>query len=463
MKKVLLLDKDEQNVFLLKRLQDEGCEVALLTPRGGSISNHFPRVANGREALDWAPDYVLCGSSGFGAYLKRFREMGCAVIGGGPVTDKLDSDVITALAYLDAAGVPTPDYQAFTNVAEATDFVLSATKDQPWRLVLSSRDSAPFASGLDLAEDLERRHEEGTLPNQFLVHRDFPGITHNRLDMWSSFQLIGFVHEKGLMNPTFAASVAKTERGIPTTEGVSMTPLPTSNPLVKLTLDRLSQGLGKINYVGPITLGCLVLPGIGDDWWKDKVVVHNLSITPPDGFWAAFLAGLEMPLHYFLERLTHPARNYNPCDFWRGCVSSRKLSLPPYPMTEAPWLDQAKKDELLTMLPSVKVPYKPDIMWNGVQPTEEGATVLQPVLGYLVGKGGTFLVTMQEIRSEFDALSIPCVQAQCDLGETFEVDMLPVTAAEGQLEEENEESVTSLESETEDDMLEDDLEVLVNG
>lgn len=438
MKKVVLIGEDESNSFLLQRLLDEGCEVRLITRRALPGVSTLPRALTPEEAREWDPDYVLCDSPGFGTYLKRFRDRGALVLGGGPMTDKFDSDVATALAYLDAANVPTCEYQRFSDVASAVDYVIHSTK--PWRLITGNRESVGFPNGMDLCSHLEEENDKGTLPDQFILHRDFPGILDGELSLWSNFHVTGFVHEKGLMNPCFAVSIAHRSEGIPTKEGVTMFPLPTSHPIIRLTLERLALGLGKINYCGPVTLGCLIRPGADhdgwEDWenWDDRIAVHDMSLTPPPGFWAAFLAGLEMPLHFFLGRLLTPARGNNPFDFWEGVVSSRKLTLPPYPTTEAPWLTPEQKAELTKYMPSVPMPYKPNVLWNGLR-VEGGAVVQapQPVLGYLTGKARSTEQSLATIQDEFDFLGIPYAQVYNGLKVSFDVDMLPLRLAERQL------------------------------
>lgn len=444
MKKVLLIGEDESNSFLLCHLKEEGCEVALLTKYNSGVDS-YKRLSSPAEALAWGPEYVICDSQGYSPFLKAFRDSGAEVLGGGPITDKLETDLVTALDFLEGAGVPTLDYRTFKDAATAIDYVL-LDSNKPWRLTCGMGDSEGYRGGMELAEVLERRVSENTLPPQFIVHRDFPGLAgpnDNHIDMWSSFCVTGMVHEKGLMNPCFAVNIAHTDTGIPVFEGVTLFPIPLDSPLVSLTLGRAASALSRLNYVGPVTLSCMVQPPDfntrteEDDfrYWDDKICAQRIMFTPPPGFWAAFIAGLEMPFHLFLARLLTPQRNGNPFDFWEGVVSSRKLTLPPYPMTEAAWLSPDQKTSLLGMIPSTKLRSKKNVLWSGVKESEDGyVQPVVPVIGWLTGKATSANDSLRQIRSEYDFLNAPFTQVDCSISSSFEVDMLPTGLAGRQLE-----------------------------
>lgn len=444
MKKVLLIGEDESNSFLLSHLRNEGCDVALLTKYNSGVDG-FKRLSSPKDALAWGPNYVICDSKGYSPFLKAFRDSGAEVVGGGPITDKLETDLVTALDFLEGAGVPTVDYRTFKDAATAIEYVL-LDSNKPWRLTCGMGDSEGYRGGMELSEVLESREANGTLPPQFIIHRDFPGLAgpnDNHIDMWSSFCITGMVHEKGLMNPAFAVSIAHTDTGIPVFEGVTLFPVPLDSPLVALTLGRAASALSRLNYVGPVTLSCMVQPPdfntcTEEDefkYWDDKICAQRIMFTPPPGFWAAFLTGLEMPLHLFLDRLLTPQRNGNPFDFWEGVVSSRKLTLPPYPLSEGTWLNEEQKRTLLEMIPPTRLNSKKNVLWSGVKESEEGyVQPVVPVIGWLTGKARSASDSLRQIRSEYDFLDAPFTQVDCSLSSSFEVDMLPTRLADRQLE-----------------------------
>jgi hypothetical protein len=465
MSRVMLLSEDESNVYLLEHLQKEGCEVMLMTQKtSGAWAGDIPRAADGAEAIAWKPDYVICDSVGFGSYIKRFRAGGAQIVGGSTITDMMASSPAYGVNFLDASKVPTCEHQVFKDVGDAIFFIEDdKNADKAWRLLLNNNHSIGYDNGYELTIALETLSNSGELPNKFVLTRDFPGIRGcdeegkgGRLCMWSNFHLVGFVTPLGMMNPVFGMRVARGlgEGGITTLEGVTLFPIPITNPIVELTLNRLSVSLSKIDYTGPITLGCVVEPSEESslDVWYDRICVHSIASTPPPGFWAAFLAGLELPLNLFLDRMLNPRRAGNPFPFWAGMVSSRKLTLPPYPMTEAPWITPAQKAALMEMVPPVTVPHKPNVLWNGVTFSEdESLKVCNPVLGYVVGKATSQYQSLSQIRTEFHSLGIPYAQMSNTVDETFEVDVLPLGVAERQLEWEGEE-------EDEDEPLEAEME-----
>lgn len=457
--KVLIIGEDESNSYLLDCLYKDGAEVKILTrySQGGDL----PRFKTANEALDWEPDYVICDSRGYAPFLRKFRDLGCGVVGGGPITDSLETNPVTALQYLEGAGVPTIDYQAFDTPETAIDYVLGSSK--PWRLITSPQESSGYIDGDSLALALQQKADNGTLPKTFVVHRDFPGIEgagKGALVMWSQFHICGFVHEKGLMNPCFVMVISQglTDGGIPTIEGVTLIPISYDNPLISLTLGKLAVPLGRMNYTGPVSLGCLVKPPdytssihwdendllTVDSYWDEQICVNRLSFTPPPGFWAAFCEGLQLKLPFFLERLCSPARSGNPFDFWEGPVVSRKLTLPPYPFTEAPWITAEQKLALMSMVPPIELPDVGGVYWSGVVSDGDCLKPISPVLGYLAQKATHLYEAKNQLRTSFESLKIPYSQVSATLPECLEMDLLPIDIAKRQLEWEREvETVTS--------------------
>jgi hypothetical protein len=441
--RVLLLSRDERNAFLLHRLQQEGNDVMLLTNQGmGSWSGLIERATSPQQAAAWKPDVVLVDSPGFGPVLKRFAEMGFPIIGGSGFHDRVERDFMLGMSLLDTVGVPTTEYHDFSDISTASEYVHG--KHHPWRMVFPNRTSEGFPDDVALQYRMEEMVANQNMPPRFALTRDFPSMNGNSMTLRSQFIMVGMMGAKGLMNPVMALQISNNllddDQGIMTQEGCTLVPMPMSHPLVALTLSRLSLSLLNLNYRGPVFLDCVTEPPMNENEWQGRVCVHNFGMTVPDGFWAAFIRGLEMTFEWFLDRLLNPRSHPTPFEFFQGVVSARKISVPPYPLTEAPWLSQEARESLLKMMPPVKLPFESGaVYWNGIRRNGSDSTVelVHPVIGYLTGRAGDYQGSLEQIRSEAEQIRIPYAQVKTSPDRTFEVDMLPVELARFQLKEDD--------------------------
>ncbi len=444
--KVLLLSRDEKHAFLLDQLTREGNEVALLSKYNTGVWDGLVnRVGSLGDALSWEPEVVLVDQPGLGPAAKRFREAGVPVVGSIPLASRIEKDYLFAINFLDAAGIPTCDYQEFTDVSDACEYVQCGA--HPWRMVCSDCSSETFPDEVQLQIYLETLEANNKVPQRFALMRDFPGLADNQLQLSSEFWLCGFVNSRGLMNPCLGFRVSSGflpgGMGIPTIEGVTIQNIPSGHRIIGMTLKKLVPSLSNMGYVGPVFLGCTVEAPSAETDWRSRLCCTNFSLTAPDGFWACFLRGLEISFSFFLDRLLNPRRPDNPYDFWVGHVSSRKLTVPPYPLTEARWLSQEQKRKLVQecLPPDPQITrQEPNIYWAGVRDDRQGGyEIIHPTVGYLTGKGATYLESLVEVRNQLQSSRIPFVQALVEPDPLWEMDLYPVSVLREEEEEDEDE------------------------
>lgn len=418
--KILLISKDERNAFLLQRIQDEGHEAKLLSRQVMGVWDG-PMAKSPKDALDWGPDIILVDGTGFGDLVQWFRDRDIPVVGGTSFADKLAKEYSTSLLFLEASKVTIPEYYD-VETAEGIDDYLRAT-DRPWRVVGGDRHFRAFDDMARLEAFLESNPE----------YKNFVMVPDLQLPGTTQFRLGGFINRRGLMNPAFrVVSVEGPLEGV--SEGVTLKRLASGHPVVQATLGKVADRLYSMGYQGTVFVDCHA--AIEDPEMDDnEVVVSDLTLNPPDGFWASLLRGLEMPVHFFLDRLVNPRRPDTPWEFSSQFVSSCKLSMPPYPMVEADWVTPEQRKTLLQMMPKAKFYADSHIYWNGVSRTKDGMLKpLAPILGYLTGKGESSEESWVEIQGAKRDLKSPYAQI-FGYGTNFSNDDLPTWIAKRQLEE----------------------------
>jgi hypothetical protein len=207
------------------------------------------------------------------------------------------------------------------------------------------------------------------------------------------------------------------QQGIPTVEGVNLRACDMDSEETQKTLRKLEKTLGVVNYHGFVFLGCHT------DYEKGerKTVVVDLQVSPPDGFWAAFARGLEMPMGLFFDRACNPKRRSNtPYEFYKpGYIVSRKLTLPPYPYTEASWVTPKSRLQMAREgIPATRFfRQKWGVYWNDVFQAEGDKGFLQacgPLLGYVVGRGETYVEAVGNCQDQVSSIQIPYAQIKVD-------------------------------------------------
>lgn len=426
--KCLLISRDERHAFLLEQLEAEGNEVRLLCKHDtGAWRGLIERTKNLEEARKWEPDIVVIDSPGFGPLAKTLQDDGFKVFGGSKLQDKLAENFQFGMSILEAAGVATSDYTKFDSVSDAAEYVQG--KKRPWLFRHPSGQFQCCANDVELQLYMEELCTDNAMPATFSIQKGFPEFVNAGLMLRPQFYLVGFFNSEGLMNPVLRLDMAYNllpdGQGIPTIEGVNLRQVDIQEDDVDSTLRRLEKTLGAMKYYGPVFLGCMV------DYDNDKkeefgpgkrtCCAVDIQMSPPDGFWAALLRGLTMPLQNFLDRVCNPRRPNTPYEFHKGIVCSRKLTLPPYPYTEAPWTTAANRYQLAKAgIPPTRFRKEPwGVYWNDVFQAEGEPGFLQasgPLLGYVVGRGESYPHAVREAQKIAESCAIPYAQMKVDDG-----------------------------------------------
>ena len=417
--KVALVAMDERNAFLLEQLEREGHEVCLLSRNyTGAWEGLVPRSKGFREVVEWGPDVAIVDSPGLGSAAKALTDSGIPTLGGGKLMDKINDNYLFGMSFLSAAQVRTSEFERFTDAADAAEYVHG--KSRPWLFRNSDGTCRCCRDDVDLQFYMESLIQAGKMPAEFAVQLGFPEHLDKELMLRPQSYWCGLYNSTGLMNPCLRLDVAHNllpaGQGVPTVEGVNLRPVAIGEASV---LRQLEKPLRAINYTGWVFVGCV------RDWdertGESVECAVDIKTQPPDGFWAAILRGLTMSFANFLDRAANPKRPNAPFEFWPGHTASRKLSLPPYPLTEAPWLSDAQRQDLgRNLLPPTRFRREPwGVYWSEVwQPPEDrGYLHARGVnLGYVVGRGTSHIEAVEEAMRVTANLPIQFAQVRVEDG-----------------------------------------------
>lgn len=435
--KVLLVSNHENHAFLLNELEKEGQQTMLLSRMDTRAwSGMVKRAENPQEALDWKPDLAVFDGPGFGPMADKFQKsFGIQTLNGGRFYDRIHADYMVGMDLMDVNGVETPEMQKFKNISDAVEHILG--QDNPWlfRYPDGRTHSAPTTQDMQIfLESIS-----GSPPDSFTLQKTYLDLGPRGMWARPEFYLAGLFNHRGLMNPGIylqtAHNLLPEDLGLRTEEGVTMYTVPIQSELIQKTLLKLELSLKAVKYTGWVFIGCIVdrrentRRSRKKDLWEPMEmvpVVTSVSLTPPDGFWAAFLRGLKMPFNLFLDRAAFPKSRNTPYEFWDGWVCSRKVTVPPYPMTEAPWVSERMKNALAKeLLPKVTVPKEEwGVYWNQVASDGFGGLdVVGPVVGYAVGRGESQHESIREVRNVVQSLPLSVKQAKVEPDPVCEFDI----------------------------------------
>ena len=347
--KVLLVSKNETHAFLLNELEKEGQETLLLSREDtGAWEGIVKRAANPREALEWGPDLAIFDGPGFAPLADKFKDAGVKTLCGGKFHDRLCSDFMFGMDLMHVNKVITPNITKFDNIPDAVEHLTG--RDQPWLYRNRSGKQHGAACSMDMQIFLESRADDD---EPFYLQRAYSPMLDRSCLSRPEFWVAGLFNGKGLMTPSLyfqkSHNLLPEGLGVPTCEGVSMRTVPSSSKLIQKTLGGLELSLKAMGYTGWVFLGCIVdyapegrcSPEDDCGPMGMQPVVIDCSAQPPPGFWAAFLRGLKMPFHLFLDRAANPRSRNTPFEFWDRWLVSRKITVP-LPFTEADWLSSER-------------------------------------------------------------------------------------------------------------------------
>lgn len=431
----LLISHDESNAFLLERLQAENHETKWLSKEAHpeAWDGILPKASGLQEAADWKPDITIIDGVGFGSIVKRLRESGLRVFGGGRIQDRMSEDWLYSMSLLDTLKIRTHEVEKFTSVADASEHIYA--REQAWFF------RAPDGSGFGtdstgaMQARLEEMQSQDRVPPVFTLQRGFPSIVQSQLRLRPEFYLAGLFNERGLMDPVLQVQVAYNllpdRQGIDTIEGATVVALKVNDLDVRDTLKKCEPMFKTMQYSGWAFMGLVYDSDYSDDeedCYRNCPVVTDFFMTPPPGFWACVAGGLRMELGLFLDRAMNPNRPNTPFEFWDRVVSSRLLSIPPYPMTEAPWLDKNVKEDLLKQIPPISISHQDwGVFWNGVRQNGKPGFIQPtgPKVGWIVGRGD-YEESLSQIRNTANGLPIPYKQCKVDPDPVYEFNASPL-------------------------------------
>lgn len=433
--KVCLVAQNENHAFLLNELQKEGQETMLLSREDtGSWAGLVKRAEGPESVLEWKPDLAIFDGPGFGPMAHKFQDSyGIPVFNGGRFHDRIYNDFMIGMDLMDVNHVETPAMQKFTNVADAMEYILD--QDHPWQFRYPDGRSHTCPTPQDMQIFLESLAKDP--PASFILQKAYGELGPRGCWARPEFYLAGLFNEKGLMNPCLyfqsAHNLLPEDLGIRSDEGVTLYPVPLKTELVQQTLKKLELSMKAVKYTGWVFIGCIMDRRANTRRKKTHLmdptemvpVVTSVSLSPPSGFWAAFLRGLKMPLNLFLDRAAFPRSSNTPYEFWPGWVCSRKVTVPPYPFSEAHWLSDADRTRIKSMIPDTFVPREEwGVYWNNVASDGSGGLeVVGPVVGYAVGRGSSQNESIRQVRDIVHSLPLPCKQAKVEPDPVCEFDI----------------------------------------
>lgn len=225
--------------------------------------------------VDWA-DVIVFDDIGFGSVAERLRKDGKAVVGGTPLSDKLELDRDLAQAELQKAGINTLPWWDFNSFDEAIKFV----KSNPGRYVIKPNGRAQDEKvlsfvgqeedGLDIVNMLERyKTGWGGKIRSFQLQKFVSGVevAIGAYFNGQEFLLpacINFEHKR-MFNDEIGPTTGEM--------GTSMFWCG-PNRLYNETLKKFEKRLGEIGFIGYFDINCIV----------NSRGIYPLEITPRFGY-----------------------------------------------------------------------------------------------------------------------------------------------------------------------------------
>lgn len=184
----------------------------------------------------------------------------------------------------------------------------------------------------------------GLIHDTFYEDPDYVGILASRVRVpicrldngGPKIQAAGLYSKTGFIGPALSYSQ---ERGLHSSSGnpeaLFLQQIPSDSILVRETFIKLEKALTCVDYCGWVFLEIQLDPETGVPH------IHALSVELPEGFYAAFLQGLQQPLSKLLHSVANRKKGFT-FDFTEETVGAVKVTVPPYPLMRFPWLEGAE-------------------------------------------------------------------------------------------------------------------------
>jgi phosphoribosylamine--glycine ligase len=312
---------------------------AILDKHERNVSDGFvDKVDNWEKEKDWA-DVIVFDDIGFGAAAERLRKEGKAVVGGTPLSDRLELDRDFAQDELRKAGVNTLPCWDFTSFDEAIKFV----KANPGRYVIKPNGKAQndkvlsFVSqeedGLDLVNMLER-YKEGWAGKirSFQLQKYVAGVEVAIGAFFNGHEFlqpacINFEHKR-MFNDEIGPTTGEM--------GTSMF-WAGANRLYNETLKKFEKRLADIGYIGYFDLNLIV----------NSRGIYPLEITPRFGYPTINIQmeGVTSPWGELLSALAN--RQPYALKTMKGFQVGVVVAVPPYPYDDEDTFQKFSDDAVI--------------------------------------------------------------------------------------------------------------------
>src|SRR5882672_2579502 len=263
---------------LALQVKNEGGAVryCILNKKEKSVSDGFiDKVDDWEKHIDWA-DVIIFDDIGFGSIAEKLRKDGKFVVGGSPLSDKLELDRDLAQEELKNAGINTLPNWDFSSFDEAIKFV----RANPGRYVVKPNGKAQNEKvlsfvgqeedGIDLVNMLERyKTGWGGKIRSFQLQKFVAGV---------EVAIGAFFNGKEFILPAcinFEHKRMFNEEIGPTTGEMGTFMFWTGqNRLYNETLKRFEKRLAEIGFIGYFDINCIV----------NSRGIYPLEITPRFGY-----------------------------------------------------------------------------------------------------------------------------------------------------------------------------------
>jgi len=399
---------------LARQIKLEGNEAkyCILDKYEKNVSDGFvDKVDNWEKLADWA-DVIVFDDIGFGAQAERLRREGKAVVGGTPVSDRLELDRDFAQEELKKVGMNTLPSWDFSSFDEAVKFV----KGSPGRYVIKPNGKAQNdkvlsfvgqeEDGLDILNMLERyKMGWGGKIRSFQLQKYVSGVEVAIGAFFNGKEFItpaciNFEHKR-LFNDEIGPTTG--EMG---TAMFWMGP----NTLYNETLKKYEPRLAEIGFIGYFDINCIV----------NSRGINPLEITPRFGYPTINIQmeGILSRWSDLLDALAHrqPFALKTAKGFQVGIV----IAVPPYPYYDRDTFDKFSDDAVII--------FKKNSL-NGIHHCDvrlvDGDWRLTGTSGYALvvsGSGPTMPDACREAYNRVKNIILPNMFYRTDIGARWGID-----------------------------------------
>ncbi|MFN0117479.1 MAG: phosphoribosylglycinamide synthetase C domain-containing protein [Elusimicrobiota bacterium] len=377
-----------------------------------NVSDGFvEKIDEWEKAVDWA-DVIVFDDIGFGAIAEKLRKEGKKVVGGTPLSDKLELDRDWAQEELRNVGVNTLPCWDFSSFDEAIKFV----KANPGRYVVKPNGKAQDEKvlsfvgqeedGLDVVNMLERyRTGWGTKIRSFQIQKFVAGVEVAIGAFFNGHEFllpacINFEHKR-MFNEEIGPTTGEM--------GTSMF-WAGPNHLYNETLKKYEKRLSELGYVGYFDINCIV----------NSRGIYPLEMTPRFGY-----PTINIQIEGIASRwgdLLYALGSKQPFNLKtnRGYQIGVVIAVPPYPYDDPDVFEKFSEDATIIF----KKPNTQGIHHCDVR-LVDGDWRIAGSSGYVMvvtGSGPTMADAQKEVYGRIKNIILPNMFYRTDIGNRWSKD-----------------------------------------